>query len=245
MKNTSDYFPKVVIGFDPGWEAQNWYGTFSKEVIYGLKNSKNKFGLGNIPQEIAKIVLNAKSEQEALGLISKEINPFINRPEMKETMSQAISTAKLRWDNVGNQYFTLLSKMLDIPISEFEEQYHAFFTFGVRCPFYSNSFMFNQYMDFADGAMHEIMHIEFLKKYKQYCLDKGLDQTQISHLKEILTILLNRDMSHLLSRPDQGYTKHQEIRPKVLEIYKKSRDNKESFVKFLDKAIALIKNVNF
>ena len=40
------------------------------------------------------------------------------------------------------------------------------------------------------------MHIEFLKKYHKYCLSKGLTETQVQHLKEILTVLLNEDMKY-------------------------------------------------
>jgi len=81
------------------------------------------------------------------------------------------------------------------------------------------------------------MHIEFLKKYETYCKERGLNNNQIDHLKEILTVLLNDSMKKLLTRPDRGYTKHQELRAVVLEIRKGSK----SFPDFLDKMIALVK----
>lgn len=243
--HNNNFSPKAIIEFNHQWEVRNWYDTCTKEVIYGLKDGKTKFDLGNMPPKVIDIVTNASSDKEALGLISEELDRFIASHEAQETMLRTIDRAKKRWGDVGNKYFALLSETLDVPISEFEKQYYAFFTFGIRCPFHQNMFMFNQYMDFADMAMHEIMHIEFLKKYKQYCLDKGLDSVQVSHLKEILTVILNYDMSQIMTKPDYGYAKHQTLRKEVSDLYKQTKESGNNFLSFLDLAISAVKSTIF
>lgn len=241
----SNFLPKVIIEFNHQWEVRNWYDTCTKEVIYGLKDGKTKFDLGDIPPKIVDIVTNASSDKEAINLISKELDRFIANHKAQETMLRTIDRAKKRWDEVSNKYFILLSETLDIPINEFEKQYYAFFTFGIRCPFHQNMFMFNQYMDFADMAMHEIMHIEFLKKYKQHCLDQGLDFAQVSHLKEILTVILNSDMSQIMTKPDYGYAKHQTVRKEVMGLYQQAKKSGKNFLEFLDLAINVVKSDTF
>ncbi len=245
MDNKQPIYPRMVLGFDLEWEAQNWYNTFAKESVYGLNSGKTKFNPGGIPADVADIISNTESEQKSKDLIRQKVKDFYGNPEMKSLAGHRIKEAAKRWNNITVQYFTALSKMMDIPIADMEKEYFGFFTFGVRCPFHNNGFMFNQYGGFEDIAMHEIMHIEFLKKYRQHCLDKGLDETKIQHLKEILTILLNQDMRELLSKPDSGYTKHLEIRSKVLEIYKQNRDKNGDFTIFLNEVIELVKNIDF
>ena len=83
--------------------------------------------------------------------------------------------------------------------------------------------MFSQFVSFVTHASHEIMHIEFLKKYHKYCLNKGLTEKQVQHLKEILTVLLNEDMKDFLSVPDRGYDGHKKIREEILKCTKNTK----------------------
>jgi hypothetical protein len=105
--------------------------------------------------------------------------------------------------------------------------------------------MFSQFNDFSNSAAHEIMHIEFLKRYSEYCLEKGLSKLQLSHLKEILTVLLNVDAPALLYHPDFGYEKHKEIRLQTKELYIQKKELGQNFIHFLDKVINSVKNTNF
>ena len=62
-----------------------------------------------------------------------------------------------------------------------------------------------------------------MKKYHKYCLNKGLTETQVQHLKEILTVILNEDMKDFLSVPDRGYDGHKKIREEILKMYKEHK----------------------
>lgn len=237
--------PEIIFGFDKQRELKNWYETFTKIAQYGLGNGSNKWNVGDIPQEVQTIVVSSDSEKQIFKKIEILLNEFIKRPESMQIIQQATDRAKKRWNKVSMQYFTALSKMLDIPIENFEKKYYVFFTFGSRCPFGNNWFMFSKFNDFSNAAAHEIMHVEFLKKYKNHCLNNGLSNEQLSHFKEILTVLLNADMANILYHPDYGYEKHKIIRQEILELYQKVKKQNGNFILFLDKAINLVKNINF
>ena len=78
-----------------------------------------------------------------------------------------------------------------------------------------------------------------------HCLERGLTESQIQHFKEILTVLLNIEMTDLMYRPDRGYEKHHEIRAIVLELYIKHKEVENNFIDFLDEAILILKTENF
>lgn len=234
-------YPEVEFGFDPEWELHNWYQTCAQKVTYGINNGADKWGLGDIPAEVAEIVLQEPSKENAIGKIRPIFTRFIQTSEASEKIKQITERAKKRWNKVAERYFTILSRMIEVPMQEFEKKYFAFFTFSRRCPFHNNKFMFSQFNDFSNSAAHEIMHIEFLKKYARYCLDKGLSELQLSHLKEILTVLLNVETLDLLYHPDYGYEKHKELRSRTVELYKQKKSGKK-FIYFLDKVIDLVRD---
>lgn len=238
-------YPEIEFRFDPKWELRNWYQTCTQEVKYGLRNGNNKWGLGDISPEVAKIVSAETSEENAIEKIRPILNKFISDDSSARKMKEVTERAKRRWGKVRERYFLALSAMFEIPVDEFEKKYFAFFTFSRRCPFNGNRFMFNGFNDFSNTAAHEIMHIEFLKHYKSHCLENGLSEDQISHLKEILTVLLNVDMADVLYHPDRGYKKHEEIRSKVLELYREQKKDGIAFVVFLNKVISLMKGGSF
>jgi hypothetical protein len=241
MNINLNQIPEVVIGFNEEWEINNWYDTVKKEPNYGLKSGKTRWGLGDIPEDVSAIILDSDSEHTAKSELKIRLENELKKPEKRKLVDETINKAKERWQSVSEDFFPLLSDLLNIPLEKFEKKYFAYFTFSTRCPFFGNTFMFNKYINFSDIAMHEIMHIEFLKEYENYCKEKGLNYEQVGHLKEILTVLLNEPMKNLLIRVDPGYTKHQELRSKAVEIYKTS----ENFRVFLDKIIDLIKAASF
>lgn len=232
--------PNIIFGFDKSWELKNWCDTCTKNITYDPRGEK-KWDLGGIPQEVEMAVEKGGSMEEIHDRIKDIFTKFIGTPKAARIIQDITERSKKRWDEVGSECFFALSKILDIPIGEFERNYYAFFTFSKRIPFYENKFMFNQFSDFPNTASHEIMHIEFLKKYGKYCLNKGLTETQISHLKEILTVLLNEDLNEFLYLTDRGYDSHKKIRQEVLKLYRNHKKTKQGFNIFLDEIIGLLK----
>ncbi|HNW96751.1 MAG TPA: hypothetical protein PKL20_02835 [Candidatus Paceibacterota bacterium] len=243
----NSFLPKVIFGFSESWEIRNWYETCIKESRFGISTGSNKWDLGDMPLEVAQIIEKEKGieQEKMLDKIKPVFSEFIQRQEIIELKLKCINNAEKNWHRIASDYFAALSKMLNISINDFKKEYYAYFTFSKRCPFGEDRFMFNRFLDISNIAAHEIMHIEFLRKYKDYCKNKGLSDIKIDHLKEILSVLLNEDMKNILFRPDGGYPKHQEIRSKILEIYQKNKKENKKFIQFLDEAIDVVKEASF
>ena len=209
VKNKGKNLPIIDIGFDEVWEAENWYGTIFNKPRFGLRSGKDKWNLGDIPADLPELLEKIEDRGDRMSLIRKRLSSEIKRPEITQLINSSIVSTLKRWKEVDKEFFPILSIMIDVSLMQFEPRYRACFTLSSRAPFTKDAFMFNRYLDFADLAMHEIMHIEFLKAYASFCIEQGLSEAQIDHLKEVLTILLNEDARRLLTRLDPGYTKHQ------------------------------------
>lgn len=87
------------------------------------------------------------------------------------------------------------------------------------------------------------MHIEFLKTYASYCKAKGLNENEVQHLKEIITVLLDEDaiIKSIRSRRDAGYTMHEKLRDQVATLYHAHVLGHTPFRAFLDEVITLVK----
>lgn len=238
IKNSN--LPKIIFGFDKEWELENWYDSCIKKISYNISGN-NVWNLGSIPQEVKNVINNEISEKKIRSDLANILDNFLKTQEVLLIIKKVSDKAKSNWEKIENKFFPTLLKMLDLSIGEIEKKYYAYFTFGRRCPFCDNKFMFSQFVSFVTHASHEIMHIEFLKKYHKYCLSKGLTETQVQHLKEIITVILNEDMKDFLSVPDRGYDSHKKIREEVLKMYKEHKKQGKFFTVFLDNSICLLK----
>lgn len=238
IKNSN--LPKIILGFDKEWELENWYDSCIKKISYNA-GGNTVWDLGSIPQDIKTVVNDGDSEEEIKSNLANILDNFLKTPEALSIIKKVSDKAKSNWGKIEKKFLPALLKMLDVSIEEIEKKYYAYFTFGRRCPFSTNKFMFSQFVSFVTHASHEIMHIEFLKKYHKYCLNKGLTETQVQHLKEILTVILNEDMKDFLSVPDRGYDGHKKIREEILKMYKEHKKTKQIFTVFLDNSICLLK----
>jgi len=232
-------FPNIVFKFDKKWELKNWIVSSVNKVTY---DPLLKWDTGGIPQEVSVIVEEGGDEEEIKSKIQSVFDNFLTKPKASLIMKDITERSQKRWNEAGEKCLLALSKMLDIPLDEFNKTYYACFTFARRIPFFENNFMFGQFSDFPNTASHEIMHNEFLKKYKTHCVEKGLSETQINHLKEILTVLLNEDLDDVLYLPDRGYDSHKKIRRNVLILYREHKKTGQGFVVFLDKVIESLKD---
>lgn len=88
----------------------------------------------------------------------------------------------------------------------------------------------------VSGIYHELMHFLFHQNYWGYCESKGLDDEKIHILKESLTILLNKILEKRGLPLDKGYMAHQELREKI----KNCQKNSKNFKKLLEEIIKLL-----
>ncbi len=78
---------------------------------------------------------------------------------------------------------------------------------------------------------HEMMHILFHEHYWAECESLGLNDSQISNLKESLTVVLNPILENRDLPLDEGYPKHREVREKIMKIWKEKNWKFEDFLK--------------
>lgn len=87
---------------------------------------------------------------------------------------------------------------------------------------------------------HEMMHFLFHEYYWQVCLDSGLTDAETHDLKEAFTVLLNPILEKRGLPLDQGYPKHQELRAKLMELWKEENNFESVLKKALDQKLALM-----
>ncbi len=154
-------------------------------------------------------------------------------------MHSEMQALEKSWRAVEKKYFEVLSKITQKPI--FTKKFSCYFTTGFVCPYDEEEswFMVSMWhsVPFSITTIcHEIMHLQFLKYYKNYLKKQGLKNDQIEDLKESLTFLLNQpEFDSIILSQDNGYPEHKELRKKLKRIWLKNKD----FQKLIDEAIVL------
>src|SRR3989344_4308013 len=103
------FFPNIIFLFVENWELQNWYDTCTKEATYGL-SSGNKWGLGNIPPDVPKIIAKAKSTEDALNKAKIILVEFLKTSEASHQIQETSERAQKRWNKIASEYFLKISK---------------------------------------------------------------------------------------------------------------------------------------
>lgn len=132
------------------------------------------------------------------------------------------------WNKIEDKSFKKLENILDIKIPE-SNTYIGYLTSAGSCPFNAKErwFMARTADEKIDTVTaHEIMHIEFIKAYGFYCQKLGLSSKQFDGFRESITVLLNEEMSDILTMSDYGYIEHQKYRKKIVDLWQKSKDFK-------------------
>lgn len=192
--------------------------------------------LGTLPKDFVASVRNA----EALKAKETLVASFLDSEYAKEKdfIEERIKLFKKQWEPVNDEYFRRLERILQITLPD-SATYVGFLTSAGSCPFNVNPawFMVRIADNIGDAiAAHEILHIEFRKKYSLYCRDVlKLSPDEFMTIQEATTLLLNEEMGDLLSRPDYGYKEHQQLR----KILAKEWNTHKDFKKLLDYYVAI------
>jgi hypothetical protein len=73
--------------------------------------------------------------------------------------------------------------------------------------------------------MHELLHFYTWHALHDDLIAVGIDENQYNDIKESLTILLNTEFADLMDgAQDDGYPQHAEMRQKVQELWRSSKD---------------------
>lgn len=215
--------PKVEFKYDISKDKQNVLKVLTQPSNFA---ASGEYALRGMDKKLIDKVRSEKDNAKKEKIITDYLQNFLN--ENKKLIDEKIEFFSRDWDKINDLYFKRLSKILDIEILK-DKIFTAYLTNARGCPFnpWDNWFMVPFVEEKVDTvATHEIMHIEFYNNYFKYCEDAGLNQMKIRDLWESLTILLNEEMSDILSHPDFGYIEHKELRKQISEIWKQNKDFK-------------------
>lgn len=227
---------KVTFYYDFKKDAWSWVLIAKDKDCWGLDwRSQVAFIPGDLLKKIIK-----KGKKFAESLV---YNYLISHP--KRQMRQLVIKEELQaleecWRKTESRFFKKLEQITQKPI--FMKILKCYFTSGFMCPYNDkeNWFMVSMWHSIPMNITiicHEILHLQFLYYYKNYC--RGfLSEKQMEDLKEALTFILNTDFNDLILSEDRGYPVHQKLRKELGKAWPK----RKNFQEFLDKAIKIIKN---
>lgn len=126
-------FPKIVIDFNEKWELENWYVACTKKSSYGLRGGDDVW-YRDLPEEAITAAKAATNRDEGIRSLRPIFENFLHKPESKKILEAGLENARKNWQPRAKDFFLALSKMLDIPLKNFEKEYKAHFTFTRRPP---------------------------------------------------------------------------------------------------------------
>jgi hypothetical protein len=167
--------------------------------------------------------------------------PKFDQASLKKIIAIQIKALDALWYDFGNKIMVNILRALEIKNSP--AQFKASLTTYHSCPYYepNNWFMVSTCASLPaqlTNITHEILHILFIKNYKNLCLERGLTEKQFFDLVEALTVILNtKEFQNLLLSADKGYEKQQALRKQILAYWPK----RKTFENFLLRIIKFIK----
>ncbi|MFH1376055.1 MAG: hypothetical protein ABIH25_00295 [Candidatus Woesearchaeota archaeon] len=189
-------------------------------------------------EEFTKKIKNKKFE-DVRDIIKQKIKK--DYESLTFDLDGFLRNAKKEWSKVEEEYLKKLEKIMQKPFLANKVICYSTilprcnYWYKLPCPWFKLSILYPK-KKWNQVCMHEIMHFMFHWHYWDSCR-KHLNEEKTWHLKEALTFILNEEFSDLLKEKDIGYPPHQELRKKLLKIWKKDKD----FKSFLDKSIKVMK----
>lgn len=177
--------------------------------------------LAFVPVDVRK-QLKGKSEKQQIEIVKKHLQ---KQKSLMRFLPVAANALQMVWDKIESRYFKALSEITNKPI--FTKSFTAQLTTASLCPYDTkhNWFMVDAYASLGRQVTvvaHEILHLQFLRWYREACLEQGLSEEQFEDLKEALTVLLNgSEFDDVLVCQDHGYEKHADLRNAIEKQWKK------------------------
>lgn len=228
---------QVKFKYDIRKDAWSWVVIAKDKGLWGLDW---KFEVGHIPKNLLKRILEANIK-DAVKLTEEHLKKDRKREYRYCAIKEEMKSLESVWKLVEKKYFKALADMLGKPI--YSKEFSCFWTTGFMCPYNEKGkwFMVSLWRGIPDSITticHEILHLQFLYYYRGYLKKKGLNNSQIEHLKEALTFLLNEsEFDEVVLSTDMGYPVHQKLRKELRRVWKE----KQSFAGFMEVAVKIVK----
>lgn len=228
--------PRIIFKIDLREDANNWVRIIQQPGHqFGRTQADMLFG---VPKDLIKKVRSLPKEK-AVNFVEDYLK------KKKENFIHSLKANKglleMYFQEKGWELFSLIAGTTERPI--YVNTFRCTFTLMASCPYNTKYhwFMVAAKRPMASQIMnicHEILHLQFLFYYHDYCVEKGLSEKQLDDLKEAITFILNdKQFEKFFLARDIGYLNHQKLRTKLEKIWKKDKN----FERFLDRAIAIVK----
>ena len=151
-----------------------------------------------------------------------ESHLFVNHIDL-EIMARDLQG---QWEKIELEYHKRAEELFGIVLPH---DVTVFLTINERCPYSIENDMFYVSAAYPHAVnktvMHELWHFYTWFKYGIEWEQK-LGGAKYNEIKESLTVLLNSECKDLLPKGiiDKGYSQHQELREKILDIWSKERN---------------------
>lgn len=212
--------------------------------IINLFNSKPSYGQTieevYFPFAVDKVkTINSLQKNKQIS----EIEKVIDNKLLKIIINKQIEKLNIVWlNNVEKKFFQATKQFYEIDF-EPSDKFSAYFTYMRLASYEENKNFFfisiwtNPLYQITTIA-HEVLHLLFIKYYKQHCTDKNLTKNQFEHLKEALTFVLNTDLyKNVIIGKDIGYPNHAAFRKLLTTEWHKNK----KFGTVLDCGISYVK----
>lgn len=206
---------------------------YSKEKdIWCLLNKGKSSKNSPLPTKVYSELVTAYGENPDEISTSKFIDEhlIVNNVDITELLKNY----QKEWSIVSNEFEKIAERIFGVSL---EKEITVYLTINNRCPYSVEENWF--FVSISKNSpvktiMHEIWH--FYTWYKFGVVEhERLGAEKYNDVKEALTVLLNIECKHLLPEgvEDKGYHQHQELRAKILELWKQNPDIQNVWRKLL------------
>ena len=184
--------------------------------------SSNSSEPTKVYKQLVEEVGDTPNEEETSKFIDKYIK------EGNYNIQTYIDNYQKKFDYISDEFIKIAERVFGVSL---ENDVTVYLTVNGRCPYnLKENYFFVTILDKPEYspnkiAMHELWHFYTWRRYGEDWIKK-IGPKKYNDIKEALTVLLNIECKHLLSENsiDKGYPQHQELRDKLVELWKERQD---------------------
>jgi hypothetical protein len=132
---------------------------------------------------------------------------------------------KKMFESISTDFQAIAERVFGVPLNK---DITVYLTVNNRCPYDLEEGSF--FVSISGGTpvramMHELWHFYTWEKFGAE-REAQIGEEKYNNIKEALTVLLNVECKHLMPEgvEDKGYPQHQELRTKIIELWKQNQD---------------------
>ena len=218
---------KIYVKLDFEKDAWNWW--------HACNNSSHGVNWKNKAPKYIRNKLIGVTEKKARVLLESHLNKLYKSFDV----AKFIEKTQKGFDEVEDVLFERMRFVTNRPICH--EKFTCFLTTFPRFPFnYEKGYIWissKQSINYQISIfIHELLHFQYFAYFGEQVWNE-LGKEKHALLREAMTIILDDEFSDFTSVKDEGYKKHNELREKLILIWREVKNMDQ----FMDKSIDLLK----